>query len=187
MFYKNLNINPKARVATGLYSHWDSVIKVNKEILKWIKNSKGKKSRKTILNSIEEIIYSLKDSIKNGDSESLISKKVYDDLNCLFPKREIRIGGNGNNMGRTLFELGIIPLVSYPIRPEKLMKSSPDFKIACKNEFKMPKEAIRQRDPDYDHIIFESDKWRNIMSWDLMSSQGILDEDFLRFALIQNS
>lgn len=182
MFYKDLNINPKIKVATGLYSHWDSMIKVDKEILKWIKNSKGKKSSKVVLNSIEEIIYTLKNSIKNGDSESLISKKAYDQLNSLFPKREIRIGGNGNNMGRTLFELGITPLVSYPIRSEKLMKSSPDFKVACKNKFKVPKEAIRQKDPDYDHIIFESDKWRNILSWDLVSSKGIFDENFLRFA-----
>jgi len=182
MLYKNLNINPKVRVATGLYSNLDSIIKVDKEILKWIKNSKGKKSSKAVLNSIEEVLSTLKNSIKNGDSESLISKKVYDQLNSLFPKREIRIGGNGNNMGRTLFELSIIPLVSYPIRSEKLMKSSPNFKVACKNEFKVPKEAIREKDPSYDHIIFESDKWRNILSWDLMSSRGIFDEDFLRFA-----
>ena len=181
MIYKNFNI-PKVRVATGLYSHWDSIIKVDKEILKWIKNSKGKKSRKTVLNSIEEIIYTLKDSIKNGDSESLISKKIYDQLNSLFPKREVRIGGNGNNMGRTLFELGITPLVSYPIRSEKLMKASPEFKIVVGNNIKTTKEAIRKGDPEYDHIIFESEKWRNIFSWDLMSSRGIFDEDFLKFA-----
>ena len=85
-------------------------------------------------------------------------------------------------MGRILFDFGIIPLVSYPIRPEKLMKYSPDFKVACKSEIKRPKEAIRENDPDYDHIIFESDRWRNILSWDPMSSKGIFDEDFLKFA-----
>jgi len=183
MLYKNLVIKlPKVRVATGLYSHWDSVIKVDKEIINWIKNSEGIKPKKIVLNSIEEVIYTLKKSIKNGDDESLISKRVYNELNSLLPKREIRIGGNGNNMGRALFDLGILPLVSYPIRPEKLMKSSSDFKVACKNELKIPKEAIRKNDPDYDHIIFESDKWRNILSWDPMSSKGIFDEDFLKFA-----
>jgi len=178
--FRNI-ILPKTRVATGIYSHWDSIIKVDKEIIKWIKNSNGIKSN-NILNSIEEVIYSLKDSVKNGDNESLISRKVYNELNLLFPKREFRLGGNGNNMSRALFELGITPLVSYPIRSEKLMKASPNFKVACKNGFKTPKEAIRKNDPDYDHIIFESEKWRSIFSWDLMTSQGIFDLDFLKFA-----
>jgi len=181
MPYKNLKL-PKAKVATGLYSHWDSIVKVDKEILRWIKAYKSKRPEKIVLDSMEEITFSLKNSIKNGDSESLISKKAYDSLSLLFPKREMRTGGNGNNMGRALFEQDIVPLVSYPIRPEKLMKCSSNFKVAFGNEFKTPKEAIRKNDPAYDHIIFESNKWRNILSWDLMSSQGVFDEDFLRFA-----
>ena len=183
MIYKNFNI-PKVKVATGLYSHWDSIIKVNKNILKWIKNSKYKKSSKVVLSSIEEVIYTLKNS--NSDSESLISKKVYNNLNSLFQKMELRTGGNGNNMGRALFELGTIPLVSYPIRPEKLMKNSPNFKVALGNKIKTPKETIRRNDPEYDHIIFEYDNWRNILSWDPMSSQGIFDKDFLKFAFNPN-
>lgn len=172
---------PKVKVATGLYSHLDSIIKVDENILEWIKNSKSSKSNKPVLNSIEEVVFSLKNSIKNGDSESLISEEVYDKLNLMFPKREFRIGGNGNNMGRTLLELGLTPLVSYPIRPANLMKASPNFKIAYGNKLKSPKEAIRN-DPEYDHIIFESEKWRNIFPWDLMTSQGIFDEDFLKIA-----
>jgi ADP-dependent phosphofructokinase/glucokinase len=180
MLYRNL-IMPKIKVATGLYSHWDSIIRIDKEILKWIKNSEGVRPNNIVLNSLEEVIYTLKESVKNGDSESLITKKVYNELNSLFPKRELRIGGNGNNMGRALFGLGLMPLVSYPIRPEKLMKASPNFKVALGNEFKTPKETIRN-DPEYDHIIFESEKWRNILPWDLMTSQGIFDMDFLKLA-----
>jgi ADP-dependent phosphofructokinase/glucokinase len=182
MLYRNLINIPKVRVATGLYSHWDSIIKIYKKVLDWINIQRAVKPKDIVLNSIEEIAYSLKNSIKNGDSESLISEHAYHKLNSIFQKRKMRLGGNGNNMGRILFEVGIIPLVSYPIRPEKLMKASPGFKVACKNGFKVPKELIRKNDPDYEHIIFESDKWRNIFSWDLMTSKGIFDEDFLEFA-----
>jgi len=180
MPYKNL-IMPKVRVSTGLYSHLDSIIKIDKNVLDWIKNSNATKPKKLVLDSVEEVIYSLKNSIKNGNSESMITEEVYNELNSLFPKREIRTGGNGNNMGRTLFELGLVPLVSYPLRPEKLMKASLDFKVAIKNNFVKPKDAIRN-DPSYDHIIFEAEKWRNILPWDLMTSQGMFDEDFLNFA-----
>jgi ADP-dependent phosphofructokinase/glucokinase len=175
---------PKVKVATGLYSHWDSIIKVNKDVLKWIKNSKETIPKNVVLNSMQEVAYILKNS--NGDTESLISKKVYNNLSSLFQKRELRTGGNGNNMGRTLFELGITPLVSYPIRPEKLMENSPKFKVALGNKLKTPKESIRRNDPAYDHIIFESNKWRNILSWDPMSSQGIFDKDFLKYAFNPN-
>jgi ADP-dependent phosphofructokinase/glucokinase len=170
---------PKVKVATGLYSHLDSIIKVDKDILKWVKNSRAKKPKSIVLNSTDEVIYTLN---SNEDSESIISRKVYDKLNSLFPKRELRTGGNGNNMGKALFELGIMPLVSYPIRPKKLMNVSPNFKVALENKLKTPKEVIRKNDPDYEHIIFESSKRRNILTWDLMTSQGTFDNDFLNFA-----
>ena len=179
MLYKSLSM-PNVSVATGLYSHLDSVIKINKDILRWIENSKAKKPKDFVLSSIEEVAYVLKNS--NGDSESIISKKVFDELKSIFPKRELRTGGNGNNMGRALFGLGIIPLVSYPIRPEKLMRASPDLKVALGDKLKTPKGAIRKNDPEYEHIIFESNKWRNILTWDMMTSQGMFDDDFLKFA-----
>lgn len=179
MFYKNLIKLPKIKVATGLYSHWDSIIKVDEDILSWIKNSRSVKTNNLVLNSMEEVIHTLK---KLSDNESLISRKVYSEINSFFPKREMRLGGNGNNMGRTLLELGINPLVSYPIRSEKLMKTSPNFKVALGNKLTTPRKVIRKNDPDYDHIIFESKKWRDILAWDLMSSRGIFDNDFLRFA-----
>lgn len=179
MLYKSLSM-PNVSVATGLYSHLDSVIKVNKDILRWIENSKAKKPKNVVLSSIEEVAYVLKNS--NNDNESIISKKVFDELKSTFPKRELRTGGNGNNMGRALFGLGIIPLVSYPTRPEKLMRASPDFKVALGDKLKTPKRAIRKNDPEYEHIIFESNKWRNILTWDMMASQGIFDDDFLKLA-----
>jgi ADP-dependent phosphofructokinase/glucokinase len=172
---------PKIRVATGLYSHWDSVIKVNKKVLKWIKNSKKTKPNKIKLESMNEVNYTLNNAIKKGGKEFLISKEVYNELTSIFPKREMRIGGNGNNMGRTLFFLGLNPLVSYPIRSKKLMETSPNFRVACKNKFKIPKKAIR-KDPEYEHIIFEFKNDRHILSWDPASSKGVFDHDFLRFA-----
>ena len=91
------------RVATGLYSHWDSFIRVNKDVLKWIKNSKKVKPKKTKLNSKKEAAYTLNNALKKGGEEFLISEKVYKELKSIFPERRSRIGGNGNNMGRTLF------------------------------------------------------------------------------------
>jgi len=179
MFYRNLVKLPKVRVATGLYSHLDSIIKVDKKVLDWVKKSREVKPNKLVLDSIEEVVYSLK---KSRDNESLISRKVYDKLDSLFPKREIRLGGNGNNMGRTLFELGMTPLVSYPIRPEELMRASPKLKVAVRNKLTIPLKAIRENDPTYDHIIFEFKKWRDILCWDLMTSRGVFDKDFLKIA-----
>ena len=171
-------MNP--RVATGLYSHWDSIVKIDKKVLEWIKNSKKKKPSETV-KSLEEAVYTLDEAVKKGGMEFLISEKVYNELNSLFPKREMRLGGNGNNMGRTLFYMGFNPLVSYPIRPKKLMLESPDFRIAVGKNTVVPKKAIRD-DPDYDHIVFEFKDDRHILSWDPMTSKGIFDNDFLKMA-----
>jgi len=179
MFYRNLVKLPKVRVATGLYSHLDSIIKVDKKVLDWVKKSRAAKPNKLVLDSIEEVVYTLKKSV---DNESLISKKVYDELDSFFPKRKVRLGGNGNNMGRTLFELGITPLVSYPIRSGELMRVSPNLKVAVGNRLTTPIKAVRKNDPTYDHIIFESKKWRDILCWDLMTSRGVFDRDFLELA-----
>jgi len=183
MSYRNLIKLPKVKVATGLYSHLDSIIEVDREVLEWIKKSRAVKPTNLVLNSIEEVVYTLK---KSKDNESLISRKVYDELDSFFPKREIRLGGNGNNMGRALFELGITPLVSYPIRSEEIMRASPNFKVSVGNRLTTPIKAIRKNDPDYDHIIFESKKWRDILCWDLMTSRGVFDRDFLKLAFNPN-
>jgi len=171
-------MNP--RVATGLYSHWDSVIKVDKKILEWIKNSKKTKPSGTI-KSMSEAVYTIDEAVKKGGKEFLISENVYNELDSLFPKRELRLGGNGNNMGRMLFSMGFNPLVSYPIRPKKLMIRSPDLRVAIGDKFVIPKNAIRD-DPEYDHIVFEFGNDRHILSWDPMTSRGIFDSDFLKFA-----
>jgi ADP-dependent phosphofructokinase/glucokinase len=88
-------------------------------------------------------------------------------------------------MGRILFDLGLKPLVSYPCRPKELMLASPNFKVVSGNKVVLPKEAIREKDPAYDHIIFQFKNNRQIFSWDLMSSHGIFDYDFLNFACNQ--
>jgi ADP-dependent phosphofructokinase/glucokinase len=172
---------PKVRVATGLYSHWDSFVRVNKDVMKWIKNSKKTKPKETKLNSIEEVAYTLNNALKKGGEELLISEKVYNELKSIFLKRRTRIGGNGNNMGRTLFSLGLKPLVSYPLRPKRLMQASPNFRVAVKNKITIPKKAIRN-DPEYEHIIFEFKNDRHILTWNPAESKGVFDNDFLRFA-----
>jgi len=172
---------PDVKVAAGLFSHWDSFIKVDGNVLKWIKDSRKVKPQKTELKSIEEVVYSLNNAIKKGGEEFLISEEVYKELLSVFPERRTGLGGNGNNMGRTLFSLGLKPLVSYPLRPKRLMLASPNFKVAVKNKFRIPSKAIRD-DPEYEHIIFEFRNDRHILSWNPAERKGVFDHDFLRFA-----
>jgi ADP-dependent phosphofructokinase/glucokinase len=181
----------KLKVATGLYTNWDSLVKVDDALLRWVKNSKKSKPKGTILDSKAEVIYVLNEALKEGGREFLISEKLYVKLNSLFSEREKRLGGNGYHMGKALYELGQVPLVSYPCRPPKLMKASPNFKIACKDGFRSPTNAIRDEDPEYDHIVFEFEEnqskginvtSRLILSWDLMSFEGKFDHDFLKYA-----
>ena len=154
MIYKNLNINllklPKVRVATGLYSHWDSVVKINNDILNWVKEVYKEKPKDIILNSLEEVAYTVNEAIQKGGKEFLISKDVYNRLNQFFMKREFRIGGNGFNMGNTLLLAGLTPIVSFPTRPKKLMESSPELNVVVLDFLKKPKQAIRSTDVDID-------------------------------------
>lgn len=168
------------KVATGLYSHWDSVVKVDKKVLDWIRDSKKTKPTGEI-KSLEEAIYTLNDAIQRGGREFLISEKVYRELDLLFPKRKMMLGGNGNNMGRALLSLGIKPLVSYPQRPKSLMKASPEFRIALEKKFTTPEKSIRN-DPEYHHIIFEFENDRHILTWNPAEREGIFDDYFLKFA-----
>lgn len=172
---------PDVRVATGLYSHWDSFIKVDKKVLEWIKSSKKTKPKGTTLNSVEEVFYTLENASKKGGEEFLISEKVYKELKNIFPARRTRLGGNGNNMGRTLFFLGMNPLVSYPERSKRLMLASPNFRVAVKNKTTIPRKAIRN-DPEYEHIIFEFKNDRHILTWNPAERSGVFDNDFLNIA-----
>ena len=185
MLYKNLNLNliniPRVRAATGLYSHWDSVVKINEGILNWIEKAYKEKPKSVILESLEEVAYTINEALKNGGKEFLINEYVYNRLSQFFSKREFRIGGNGYNMGNMLFLAGLTPVVSYPIRSAKLMENSPKFRIVSGNDLKKPKEAMRITDPDYDHIIIELRDSRHILTWDTMTSKGIFDYDFLNF------
>jgi ADP-dependent phosphofructokinase/glucokinase len=186
MLYKNLNVDaislPKLKVATGLYAHWDSVIKVNDEIKNWVKEAYKEKPKKPLLSSLEEVVYTIDDAIKDEGKEYLVSEDVYTKLNQMFSKREFRIGGNGFNMGNMLSLAGLTPVVSYPIRSKKLMESSPNVKVVLGEKLKNPKYAVKVMDPDYDHIIIELDNSRHILTWDPATSTGKFDYDFLRFA-----
>ncbi len=179
MLYEKFKVKiPNVRVATGLYSHWDSFIKVNTTLKNLITNSRKIKPRDVVLKTKEEVFYVL----DKKEGESLISKKIFDWLNRKFKNRERKLGGNGNNMGRTLFKLGLRPLVSYPSRPEKLMKASPNFYVALEKKLKNPKDTIRMKDKEIEHIVFEFEKNRYILSWDPISSKGIFDYDWLELA-----
>jgi ADP-dependent phosphofructokinase/glucokinase len=181
---------PKGRFATGLYANWDSFVKVNREALRWIKNLKEARPRGLVLSSLEEAAYTLKEAFTRGGREYLISKDLYEKLDSTFRRRRRALGGNGFHMGRALYELGIRPLVSYPCRPPRLMATSPTFQIANGEKLKTPLEAVREADPEYDHIVFEFKRnprlgirssGRQIFSWDLMSSTGLFDTDFLNY------
>jgi ADP-dependent phosphofructokinase/glucokinase len=169
-----------------MYSHWDSILRVDSNVLKWISNTK--KSRpKQVLSSAGQAAFSLNESMTCGDTENLITEGLYRKLHKLFPKRSISLGGNGNNMGRALVKYGITPLVSYPSRPKRLMLACESFNIASKGRLVSPSNAVRKCDRDYDHIIFEHKNWRNIMAWDPSAFRGKFDEDFLRLALDKKS
>lgn len=170
----------KPRVATGLYSHWDSVVKVDKKVVDWIKNSKKTKPSDKI-DSLSKAVFTIEQAMKAGGREFLITEKVYKELDEIFPKRKMMLGGNGNNMGRMLFSLGFNPLVSYPQRPKKLMKASPKFRIALGKKIVTPEKATRD-DPEYQHIIFEFENDRHILTWNPAESKGVFDNDFLDFA-----
>ncbi|MGQ9718560.1 MAG: ADP-dependent glucokinase/phosphofructokinase [Nitrososphaerales archaeon] len=181
---------PKS-VATGLYTNWDSFVDLEDGILKWVKEGPKARPKGMILKTMEEVLYTLDKALKEGGKEFLISEDLYSKLNSIFKDRRRALGGNGFHMGRALYELGLEPLVSYPCRPSSIMMASPDFKVAWDNETKTPKEAIREGDSEYDHVIFEFKKdldkgientGRQIFSWDLMSSTGIFDHNFLKRA-----
>ena len=180
-----------ARVATGLYVNWDSTVKVDEEVLAWAKTS-NHPPETTTLKEESEAAYLLLEAIKKGGGEHLISEGLYRRLRELFSWRtERRLGGNGFHMGKALFELGLRPLVSYPCRPPTIMYSSPTFKVAHEGRFRVPSEAVRPGDPEYDHLSFEfaashrlgiEETGRLILSWDRMSSEGWFDKEFLEFA-----
>jgi len=179
------------KVSTGLYVNWDSFIKVDDKVLNWMQNHQRKRPEGFILQSAAEAVHTLDEAFREGGREFLISEHLYSLLNEVFTERERRLGGNGYHMGRALYDLGFNPLVSYPLRPKGLMEASPEFRVASGNEFKRPGEEVRMGDLEYDHIIFEfkedksrgiSTAGRHILSWDLMSTRGIFDYDFMRYA-----
>jgi len=181
----------KKSVATGLYLNWDSFIEVDDKVLEWVRKASKAKPKGIVLETMDEVSYTIDEALMEGGKEFLISNRLYSKLNSMFKIKRRALGGNGFHMGRALYELGFEPLVSFPCRPSSIMLASPNFKVACEGSIKTPKEAIRENDPEYDHIIFEFKRdlergimktGRQIFSWDLMSSMGIFDYDFLERA-----
>ncbi|MEM3737125.1 MAG: ADP-dependent glucokinase/phosphofructokinase [Candidatus Bathyarchaeia archaeon] len=182
---------PKGRFATGLYTNWDSFVKVDEKTVSWVKSIGKVQPRELILTSIEEVAHTLEEAFTRGGGEHLISKELYDELNSMFSGRSKSLGGNGFHMGRALYSLGLLPLVSYPCRPPNLMAASPSFRVVDNGRLKFPKEAVRETDCEYEHIVFEFTRdlklgidaeGRQIFSWDMMSSSGLFDVDFLDYA-----
>lgn len=183
------------KFATGLYTNWDSFIYVDDKVLEWLKKADRIRPKGVVLDTIEEAAYTLDKALMEGGKEFLISERLYSKLKSVFEIKRRALGGNGFHMGRALYELGFEPLVSYPVKSKSIMLASPKFRVAFKGSIKFPKEAIRENDPEYDHLIFEFKKdlskgimstGRQIFSWDLMSSTGIFDYDFLEIASDSN-
>lgn len=179
------------RAATGLYCNWDSFVRVDEGVIRWVKTSRKARPQAVVLKTLKEAAYTLHEAFMEGGREFLISRELYSFLDSFFGRRERRVGGNGYHMGKVLLDMGLRPLVSYPCRPRSLMQASPAFKIASGGEFKQPEEAVRIGDPEYDHIVFEFTEdpsagilleGRHILSWDRMSSEGKFDYDFLEYA-----
>ncbi len=185
-----LTLIPKGRFATGLYANCDSFVNVDQETIRWVKGHKKARPQSPVLSSLKEAAYTLEEAFTMGGREYLISQTLYEALDSTFRGRRRALGGNGFHMGRALYELGVRPLVSYPCRPPRLMAASPTFQIANREGLKTPMEAVRESDPEYDHIVFEFKRTpslgirssgRQIFSWDLMSSTGLFDTDFLNY------
>lgn len=183
-------VGSNLKVATGFYTIWDVIAKLDEEELEWLEKQEKIKPRTESLNSVEEAAYAFKYALETGGREHLITKELSEQLKNIFRFKERRLGGNGYHMGKALHELGVTPLVSYPCRPKSIMVASPNFKVALKNGFTAPKQAIRNGDPEYEHLIFEFEEskergirisGRQIFSYDQMSFEGKFDEDFFTY------
>ncbi len=181
---------PTTRIATGLYTNWDSVIKISRETVGWIRNSPSCQPRIEILRSKEEAIHTLQKALEGEYREFIVNRQIFDYLCHLFPNREKRLGGNGFHMGRALFEQGFLPVVSFPYRPPSILRASPPVDLVKNCKLVKPHEAIKPTDPEFEHIVFEfqenislgiESSGRHILSFDKMSSHGEFDYDFLEF------
>ena len=89
------------KIFVGLFAHWDSVIRVKDNFL--ISKDVKPAHPHHKLSEIAEVNDILS---KPGDSERLITGKLYNELKKLFPEREKRPGGNAANAAVALGELG---------------------------------------------------------------------------------
>lgn len=188
-------IDPNLKIATGFYTIWDIFGELNEGVSNWLRNQEKKKPKTELLNTVDEAAYTFNQAFESGGREYLVTEGLQAKLKNIFKINEMRLGGNGYHMGRAIYDLGVIPLVSYPCRPKSIMAASPNFKVACKDGLKTPEQAIVEDDPVYEHLIIEFNKddqkgihvsGRQIFSYDLMSFQGKFDEHFLSYGFNRN-
>ncbi|HDD45905.1 MAG TPA: hypothetical protein ENG42_00370 [Candidatus Aenigmarchaeota archaeon] len=146
-------------ILCALFTNWDRIIKSKLE------------------NIPTKLRYFFK--VKDGDEEVTIDKKVYDYLREKFSKSERRIGGNAGNASIALAKLSIPSVLSMPIRPKSLIHelSGLPIKVAKGKRFERPEKCVRS-DPEFEHFIFELNGCRKILTYDRMSNELWLDEDF---------
>lgn len=191
MIYKNINVNllslPRLEVACGLWTHWDSVVKISTDILSWIESTYKEKPKYAVLESLEEVAYTLDNAIKSGGKEYLITEDTYVKFRSILKRRELRLGGNGFNMANMLFLAKTNPIVSCPTRSRKLMQSMPKIRVVEGDSLKEPLDTVRLIDQDYEHMIIEMAGDRHILTWDPVASEGLFDNDFLSYSTSANN
>ena len=158
----------------GLFAHWDSVIRVKDGFLisKDIKSAQPNHK----LSEISEVNDILS---RPGDSERLITGRLYNEFRKLFPEREKRPGGNAANAAVALGELGIECVLSCPARPKSLMMNLANYPItlAHQGSFVSPLKASFDAN-EFEHVCFEAQGYKKIFTYDTMTEECWLDSHF---------
>jgi len=112
--------------------------------------------------------------------EVTISKKEFGRMFLKIEEGEIRIGGNAGNAAIALNDLGYKVILSCPCRNELLMRLLQIYKniFVCKGKKEVrPINAI-EKHPLYLHLIFKKGNERAIFTYDEISENFVLDQDF---------
>ncbi len=162
------------RIFIGLFAHWDSIIRVKDGFLISNETKPADPNRK--LSEIAEVNHVLR---RRGDSESLITEKLYNELKKLFPERERRPGGNAANAAVALGELGRECVLSCPARPKSLMMNLAGYPIslAYQGSFVNPLKTKFDAN-EFEHICFEAQGYKKIFTYDTMTEEFWLDSHF---------
>jgi ADP-dependent phosphofructokinase/glucokinase len=162
------------RIFAALFAHWDSVIRVRDGFMISGDTKAAKPHSK--LSEVAEVNYVLS---RPGDSESLITGKLYSELRKLFPEREKRPGGNAANAAIALGELGTGCVLSCPARPKSLMMSLSNYPITLthRGSFVSPLKVNFDAN-EFEHLCFEAQGYKKIFTYDTMTENCWLDSNF---------